>query len=74
MAHMNDDGNDIPQAARALASKCDCGCGIVSVRLFDNEDKPMAEVVFEPREWLDFSRRLQKFWLSDHKSAAGELQ
>ena len=71
MTPMNDDGNDIPQAARALASKCDWGCGIVSV---DNEDKPMAEVVFEPREWLDLSRRLQKFWLSDHKSAAGELQ
>ena len=37
MTPMNDDGNDIPQAARALASKCDCGCGIVSVRLFDND-------------------------------------
>lgn len=58
MTLMNNHDNDIPQAARAHAFKCDCGCGIVSVRLFDNEDKPMAEIVFEPREWLDFFRRL----------------
>ena len=57
-AHMKDD--DIPQAARADAFECDCGCGIISIRLFDNDDEPMAEIVFEPGEWLDFFRRLQK--------------
>jgi hypothetical protein len=46
MMHMNDD--DIPQAARAYAFECDCGCGIVSVRLFDTDDEPMAEIVLEP--------------------------
>jgi hypothetical protein len=73
MTPMNDDGNDIPQAARALASKCDCGCGIVSVRLFDNDDGTMAEIVFEPGEWLDFFRSLQKLSFSDDQPAAEEL-
>ena len=50
---MNDD-DDISQAAHAHAFECDCGCGIVSVRLFDNDDKPIAEIVFQPDEWLDF--------------------
>jgi hypothetical protein len=73
MAHMNDN-DDIPQAARADAFECDCGCGIVSVRLFDNDDEPMAEIVFEPGEWLDFFRRLQKLCVSDDKPAARVLQ
>ena len=56
MPPMNDDDDDIPQAARADAFECDCGCGIVSVKLFDNDDEPIAEMVFEPEEWLDFLR------------------
>jgi hypothetical protein len=59
MAHMNND-DDVPQAARADVFQCDCGCGIVNVRLFDNDDKPMAEIVFESGEWLDLLRRVQK--------------
>jgi hypothetical protein len=57
MPPMNDD--DIPQAARAHVFECDCGCGIVSVRLLDGDDNPLAEIVFQPLEWLDFLGRLK---------------
>jgi hypothetical protein len=58
MLHMKND--DIPLAARADAFDCDCGCGIITIRLLDNGDEPMAEIVFEPGEWLNFFCRLQK--------------
>jgi hypothetical protein len=48
-------------SSRADAFQCDCGCGIITIRLLDNGDEPMAEIVFEPGEWLDFFCRLQKF-------------
>jgi hypothetical protein len=54
MAHMKDD--DIPQAARADTFRCDCG-----IRLFNKDDEPMAEIVFEPGEWLDFLSRAGNF-------------
>jgi hypothetical protein len=53
MPPMNDD-DDIPKAAAAHATKCACGCGIVSVTLFGYADEPLAEIDFEPQEWLDF--------------------
>ena len=59
---MNDD-DDIPQAAAAHATKCACGCGIVSVRLLDGDDNPLAEIDFEPSEWLDFLGRLKLAYL-----------
>jgi hypothetical protein len=59
MPPINDD-DDFPQAAHAHAVECDCGCGIVSGRLFDNLDKHLAEVVFEPREWRDFLKRIPR--------------
>ena len=62
MAHMKDD--DIPQAARADAFECDCGCGIISIRLFDNDDEPMAEIVFEPGRWLNFFASLPQTFTS----------
>jgi hypothetical protein len=58
MPPMNDD-DDIPQAAAAHAIKCACGCGIVSAKLFDHNDQPLAEIVFEPLEWLDFISSLK---------------
>jgi hypothetical protein len=58
MPPINDD-DDIPQAAAAHAIKCACGCGIVSVKLFGYDDEPLAEIVFQPLEWLDFVGRLK---------------
>ena len=58
MPPMNDEDN-IPQAAAAHAIKCACGCGVVCVQLFDYDDEPLAEIVFQPLEWLDFVSRLK---------------
>ena len=58
MPPINDD-DDIPQAAAAHAIKCACGCGIVSVKLFGYDDEPLAEIIFQPPEWLDFVGRLK---------------
>jgi hypothetical protein len=58
MPPMNND-DDIPQASHAHVIKCACGCGIVSVKLFGNDAEAIAEMVFEPEEWLDFIGRLK---------------
>ena len=63
MPPINDD-EDIPQAAAAHAIKCSCGCGIVSIKLFDYIDEPLAEIVFQPPEWLDFLSRLSRLKLA----------
>jgi hypothetical protein len=42
-----------------LPTQSACCCGIVSVKLFGYDDEPLAEIVFQPPEWVDFVGRLK---------------